>query len=115
MSTDSEVDRSAPVSMTVETYLAIKANPSLVSELEERLDQFVQAIHGRVSGLLALRWGRNIHHLSVAVGFTHTVSAQFADPAALSEYLVHPAHREMLAGLAECSLDRLPFVCERAA
>lgn len=75
---------------------------------DNELRTIVLSLPGQIDQLLACRFGSDLDG-SRTQGYHYLLFTEFQDPAALAEYVAHPAHQVLVRWLDAHSCQRLAF------
>ena len=92
--------------------LLVRAIDDATPQLQRAFEQ-IAALESRLSGLIAVTWGRSKSPEDLERGYTHGLVADFANGEALRVYAEDPVHRaagQQIIDAAEGGIDGLLVV-----
>lgn len=87
--------------MAVKHIVWIRGKPAVSEKEMEKLLASIKSLQSFISGVLEVSAGKNF--TDRANGYTHGVIITLADKQALSDYIVHPKHVEVVSVLRTIS------------
>ena len=90
----------------VRHVVLFKFKDATAPEQVKAIEDGFRALPGKIPGIVAFDWGRNISPENLAQGFTHCFLVTFKDAAARDGYLPHPEHKAF-ANLLGPHLDKV--------
>jgi hypothetical protein len=75
----------------------------------ERLREEIEALPGKIDGIVSVSWGANVSPEGIGQGYEQGFVMVFADEAARDAYLPHPAHQAVIPPILALSERTLVY------